>query len=396
MARRMKGEGGITHRADGRWQGTLELGWDSAGNRRRRTVYGKTQREVVVKLAQERRKVAEHGATTTTTTTLAAYLDTWLTDVAAHRVKPSTLRSYAAVVRAQITPRIGRHRLDRLAPQHVRQMGHDIAADHSSSTALKAHAILSKALEDAHREGLVTRNVAAATDRPRRAISTRTALTPADAARILTAVAHDPDAARWGLALLVGMRQGECLGLTWEHVNLDAGTLTVAWQVQRLPYAHGCGGTCGRRFAGDCPDRHVTIPAGFEAHHLDGGLWLTRPKSRAGWRHFPLPGVLAREIDRIPGPRTGLVFTRPDGRPLDPRQDSQRWHDILDKAGIPRAPLHVARHTTASLLKAAGVDDLTIMSIMGHADATTTHGYITQDVSLQSKGLEAVAGLIAK
>lgn len=396
MARRMKGEGGITQRADGRWQGTLELGWGPDGKRRRRTVYGKTQRAVVVALAAERRKVAEHGTTATATTTLGAYLDTWLTDVAAHRVKPSTLRSYAAVVRAQITPRIGRHRLDRLAPQHVRQMGHDIAADHSSSTALKAHAILAKALEDAHREGLVTRNVAKAVDRPRKAVPTREALTPVDAARILTAVARDPDAARWGLALLVGMRQGECLGLTWEHVDLDAGTLTVAWQLQRLPYAHGCGGTCGHRFAGNCPDRHVTIPAGFEAHRLDGGLWLTRPKSRAGWRHFPLPAVLARELDRIPGPRTGLVFTRPDGRPLDPRQDSQRWHDILAAVGIPPAPLHIARHTTASLLKAAGVDDLTIMSIMGHADATTTHGYITQDVSLQSRGLEAVAGLITK
>lgn len=393
MGRRMKGEGGVTQRTDGRWQATLELGWGPDGKRRRRTIYGRTQREAVVKLAAERRALAQHGGLPTGATTLAAWLERWLTDIAGPRVKPTTLRSYRALVASQIAPRIGRHRLDRLAAQHVRQMGADIARERSSSTALKAHAVLSKALEDARREGLVTRNVAEDVDRPRRAVSDREALSVPDAARILATVAHDGDAARWGLALLVGMRQGECLGLTWEHVDLDGGTLTVAWQVQRLPYAHGCSPACGHRFAGDCPHRTTPIPAGFEARHLNGGLWLTRPKSRAGWRRFPLPDILAAELTKIPG-RDGLVFTRADGRPLDPGADSRRWHAILARAGLPPAPLHVARHTTASLLKAAGCDDLTIMSIMGHAEATTTHGYITQDAALQRRGLESVAGLL--
>jgi len=408
-ARRDAGAGSIYQRADGMWVGALTLP-DHDGSRRRKVVSHRTKAGVTTKLRALRAELDRAGDLPTSSPTVAAWMGQWLSRVAAPRLKPRTLATYRGYVERYIVPSIGKVRLDRLTADHVRRL-HAYALDagkdkegnplppRSSTTALQAHRILSKALTDAMREGRVSRNAATLVDAPRKAVSKRGALTADDARRLLVAVAGDPDqAARCAVALLAGLRQGERLGITDDALDLErtittpdgetvpAPVLTVSWQVQRLVWSHGCGERgkdgawpCGKRQAGACPSRHVYIPDDQEAVQVYGGLWMTRPKSRAGWREVPIPPLLHEVLARYRAMRApgdhGLIFTRDDGHPIDPRDDSAAWHRALELAGVPDVPLHSARHTTATLLLELGVPEPVRVAIMGHSSATVTAGY---------------------
>jgi len=398
-ARRQPGDGALYQRKkDGMWVGAVDLGSTPSGKRRRKVVVHSTQAGALEKLREVRRQVGIHGDVPTRSTTLADWLDRWLVDIAAKRVRPRTLDTYRHKVRL-IKEAAGRARLDKLTPAHVRAVHAYIIETKGleSTTALQAHRILAKALKDAEREGLVTRNVATLVDAPRRAVNSRGALTTGQARAVLTAAAEDPFAARWALALLYGERQGEALGLTWECVDLERRTIDLAWQLQRLTWRHGCGASpCGRKRGAECPRRNLGTPPGFEVRPLDGGLCLTRPKSARSRRVIPLLDVMRDLLERRrlatfgqPNPH-GLVWHDDDGRPLDPKGDRDRWYAALERAGAPRVELHAARHTTATLLMEGGVDTKVIQDILGHSDVVTTRNYQHVDTTLTRAALEGL------
>ena len=377
---REKGTGGLFQREqDGMWVARIELPSDGT-RRRRKTIVRKNKADAIKALRDARKELERTGDLTTSSPTIEQWMTQWLDRIAAPRLKPNTLTAYRGSVTRYIIPSIGRVRLDKLTPQHVRQM-HDYAREgRSSTTALQAHRVLAKALTDAEREGRITRNVATLVDAPAKAHAVREALDADQARTLLMSVAGDPHAAAmWSVALLAGLRQGERLGLTRDAIDLDAGIITVSWQLQRLAWQHGCGGACGKKRGGSCPQRHVDIPDGQEAHRIYHGLWHLRPKSRAGWRQVPIAPLL-REIltryldDHKPGDRD-LVFTRGDGHPIDPSDDTAAWDRALRAANLPDVVLHSARHTTATLLHALGADEQTRMQVLGHSSATVTAGY---------------------
>jgi integrase len=275
----------------------------------------------------------------------------------------------------------------------------------STTTAHNAHRVLAAALNDAVREGRVARNVAALVPAPRKAPSGRRGLSWAEAVAILTQ-APERTAARWLAAFIFGARQGELLGLRWEYVNVIDGTAELAWSLQRVQYAHGCDPdrdrqpTCGKKHGDDCPQRRFDLAPGLEHQHLDGNLFLLRPKSRTSQRVMPLPAPLAealklrlRQAEGEPNPH-GLVWTRPDGRPIHPHDDWEEWRDLLRKAGITRRiTLHEARHAAATWMAELGTDERVARDLLGHSDVLMTRSYT--HIS-QSQALAALDGIAAK
>ena len=357
MARRRGGgEGTISKRRDGRWEGRVDLGWEN-GKRKRKSFYGETRAEVAEKLAEGLTAQRRGLPMVNDREQLAPWLDRWLTEFAELRVRRSTFLSYRMIVERHLKPALGRQRLSKLTPEVVlRYMREKRAAGLSARTVQYHHAVLRKALGDAERLGLVTRNVAKLVTPPSPERREVEALSPGQARAILKAVAEDPIAPVVELALMMGARQGEVLGLTWSAVDFDASTITIRQTIARDPEAPN-----GWRLDGVKTSRSrrtLAAPAALmqslRAHHAR----QTEERLRVGqhWRNG--------ECD--------LVFTDEWGGPLGGARVTRRFQELLEEAGLPRMRFHDLRHAAASLMLASGEQVRVVMQRLGHAQVSTT------------------------
>ncbi|WP_197073488.1 tyrosine-type recombinase/integrase [Frigoribacterium sp. MEB024] len=309
------------------------------------------------------------------------WLRYWLVEIAGREVKPRTAANYQSTVRNHLLPQVGQVPLVELSAADVRGVTSAVLDKGlSSTTALHAYRVLAIALAAAHREGHTYRDAAKQVRPPRKTRPDLAVLTAAHARTIIDASRSDRLGSRWAAALLTGARQGELLGLELDRVG---DSLDLSWQLQRLTWTHGCGGRCGWNRGADCPDKRVVAPAGFESRHLTGGLWLTRPKSAAGWRQVPLVGSLRvafearRELAMTEANPHGLMWTASGvtGAPIDPSVDNRAWKISLRGLQVPQARLHDARHAAVTLFYEAGVPEVLAMDIVGHSTTAMTRAY---------------------
>lgn len=386
---RGKGEGGLSRVPEDRsqplkyWQATIELPRRD-GRRRRAYIRSKDKATVIKRQREKQRELEKAGDLETKILTVEAWLTEWFDTIAAHKNRPQTLATYRSLINGKILPVLGRIKLDKLTPADVRRMNHGIVTGGgSSTTAAQVHRILSVALKYAEREGKVARNVAALVDPPRKAVTNLTVLTLDEALDVLAEASTDQQyGSLWAAVLLTGGRQGELLGLEIDRVS---DVLELSWQLQRVPWEHGCNGTCSWKRGTDCPKRKVTAPADHEMRHLTGGLWLSRPKTHAGWRVIPLVDPLRSIIaDHLaatadqPNPH-GLVWHKPDGQPVDPREANHWWHALLTRADVPQIRFHDGRHTAVDLLLLAGVPLDVVKEIVGHSSRAMTEAYKSRE-----------------
>jgi integrase len=316
---------------------------------------------------------------------VAQWLETWLTTVASRRVRRSTLDStYAPKVCNRIIPGLGRHRLDRLTPEHLERFYIKLDAEGlAPATVLQIHRILSRALKVAVQRGYISRNVATLVDAPSAQPREIQPLTLDEAQRMVRLATGQRNGTRWSVALALGLRQGEALGLRWRYVNFEAAALTVRWQLQRLAWQHGCADphTCSlKRHHGNCP-ADCTAHARTCPQRTGGGLVLTELKTAKSHRAIAFPAALvqalkaeraAQLVERMAaGSRWhdgDFVWCQANGRPIGEHADWDGWKALLKAAKVRDARLHDARPTVATLLLAQGVDQRVVMEILGHAD----------------------------
>ncbi|MGH8996284.1 MAG: tyrosine-type recombinase/integrase, partial [Acidimicrobiales bacterium] len=158
--RRGRGEGGIRKRADGRWEGTIDLDW-SNGKRQRKFVYGRTRAEVASQISSEQQRLATGLAPTDGRRTTGQFLQWWAAAVLPGTVSRSSEETYRRVLRLYVVPAVGRILLAKLAPADVTEMmramgvGRGAARPLGAQTRNQARKVLSKALRRAEQEGLV-------------------------------------------------------------------------------------------------------------------------------------------------------------------------------------------------------------------------------------------------
>lgn len=369
-------------------------------------------------------------------TTVATWLREWLINQEEVRgLRDGTLVDYRRHVESYWIPAIGHIKLTDLRPQHVTNALRAIRIDRdkaikaakalkqqyaaeavnadekrkaaglkrpvkpkkvivprpfSASTALRVHSTLRSALNAAVRAQEIPRNVATLAELPRETRRRVKPWTPEQLGGWLDAIAGERLYPLFHLAAYTGMRRGELCGLSWDDIDLDAGQVTIAWQITDLGYrkaraAEKDGNRIPYRVrpkTADGEDRTIDIDAGTIA-------------VLKAWR---LQQVKERlKLGRAYRDRDNLVFTREDGLPLDPQLAYTTFKRLIRRHELPEVPLHHLRHGAASIQIEAGIDIAVISKRLGHSRislTSDTYGHLIGTVGRTAA--EAAAAVVPR
>lgn len=396
-AKRPDGASSIYFGKDGYWHGRVTVGVCDDGKPDRRHVSSKVSEAEVIKKVRALEKQRDEGKVRKPGRpwTVKAWLLHWVEEIAKPSVRENTYAGYEVAVRVHLIPGVGAHRLDKLEPEHLERFYTKMQVNGSrAATAHQVHRTMRTALNHALRRGHVTRNVATLAVPPRIEEEEVEPYDIEEVQRLLSEAAKLRNSARWSIALALGLRQGEALGLRWSDVDLQNGILRVRKNRLRPKYLHGCGGDCGR-MPGYCKQR------------LRKNEDTANTKSRAGRRVIGVPGELVRllELHRKEQDRerrlaaqewreTGFVFTSPVGEPLVPSTDYDAWKQLLADAKVRDGRLHDARHTAATVLLILGVPERVVMQIMGWSSTAMAARYQHVTGGILADVAQRVGGLI--
>ena len=348
-----RGRGGIS-KVKGRDLYVARYTVETETGPKRKAVYGKDYEETERLLNQaladrDKGLVFDAGAMT-----VAEYMNRWLVDCAKGRVAHRTYDGYEQRLKDHINPGLGRVKLAKLSPANVQAFYNaKLTSGLAPGTVRAIYAVLHGALDQAVKWNLIPRNPAASVDPPKLRQEEMTVLDADQARRFLNAAKGDRWECQYVLALSCGIRRGELMGLKWSDIDLDARTLRINRQLQRM--------------------------------RDGGGLYFTQPKN-ASRRTINLPETAInalgshrmRQLEEQlwAGPNwqeNELVFSTIKGTPVDAQNVTARsYKNILKKAGVPHMPFHSLRHSCATLLLAKGVHPTYVQKLLGHQSIRLT------------------------
>lgn len=359
---RGKGEGSIYKRADGRWVGSVALEPGADGKRRRSTVYGKTRREVQAKLDQTRQAVGQgrepvaHGARVT----VGELLDEWLDAIQkpTSRLRELTQGQYVVAANTRVRPQLGRLPVVRLNDDRLTEWQDELlAANYAPRSVLKARIVINAVILLARRRKLLHANPLELVEPPQTQKPKKRAISGEEAGRFLRALRGHPLEMMIMAMLLTGARRGEQLGWAWSDIDLDAATVRMRQQVQRLP------ARTGRR-----------------------SLAIVETKTEASERVMPLPSLLVERLRAYQveharrWPDVDLVFPSSRGTPMDPRRFNRAFKELIEQAGLAPLTPHELRHSVSTVLLNLGVPAVVVGQLLGHADPSVTLRWYSHEI----------------
>jgi integrase len=348
--------GTITETKPGTWRLRAVVGYRPDGQPRQasKTVYG-TRRVAQTELAKFVAQAESNEAPMVGAMTLGAYLEQWMEHVRAHR-QPDTTRNYAVKCR-RFTAELGKVRLDKLRAHELDKLYRRWLAEGMSPTTVRtSHAVLSAALGQAVKWGLVSRSIAPLVTLPT-VEQRRMAVPDADTVRLLIKESEESDpvlSAAIMLAALTGCRRGELLGLRWSDVDRDRMVLHVERSVKREE--------TGRTLRIGPTKTHQNRRVSLDPVTL--AVIDTHRERAEGWA---LDAVVAIDPD-------GYLLTEdPTGRtPMAPDTLTHRFSRLSAQLGLQGLRFHDLRHSVATNLLAAGYDLAIVAGRLGHRDPTIT------------------------
>ncbi|MCX4665900.1 site-specific integrase [Streptomyces sp. NBC_01381] len=373
------GEGSIYVRQDGRWTGSAYV-LTSDGTYKRRYVYGNSWDEAHEKITRLKADSQSGVPVSVMKQTVSEYLTYWLENVSRPKVRRGTWVNYESLTRNYILPDLGTKKVARLAARDIRAFllrtsrtcqccaqGKDKARPESKRRCCALNkccakypsdrtvrfllVLLRAALQHAVNEDDLPRNVARNVELSMGTQREIEPLSVQEGRKLLAASRGDRLWAAYELAVRLGLRRGEILGLSWQDVDLVEGVVHIRKSLQRVK----------------------------------GELSLSATKTRRSTRRVALPGECVTALrarraqqraDRLAaGTRwtaSDLVFTTRYGTPVEPRNLNRAFEALSNRANIRQVRFHDLRHTCASLLHEQGADARTIMEVLGHSSIRVT------------------------
>jgi integrase len=354
-------KGNISKRGKHSWRLKFDLGRNPAGQRNiQYHTFRGTRDEAEAKLRElmvsvDRSEYVE-PAKTTVAEFLRARVDQW---EAAGDISARTAERYRQLVENQIVPHLGNKPIQKLLPLDLEAWHTTLrnsgrvrgAGGVAARTIGHAHRVLSKALGDAAKNDIITRNVAKAEPAPK--IAAADVVIVRDVPGLIDKLQGSRLRVPAMLALFTGMRLGEVLALRWNCADLDRKVVLVREALEQT-----------------------------KAH----GIRFKAPKSKAGRRDITLPDIvvgilrehrkatleLRMQLGAGRLPDDAPLFATIDGKPLSPIAVSGDWRRFAESIDMPEITFHALRHTHASQLIDAGVDVVTVSRRLGHANPNIT------------------------
>nr|HET6903255.1 site-specific integrase [Ktedonobacteraceae bacterium] len=349
MAKRGNGAGSIYRRkSDGKWVGSITL-----EDGKRKVFYGKTQKEVQDKVNEALYEQQRGTLASGPNVTVQEYLESWLEDTHKPTVRLSTYLNYRKLLKNYLVPGLGKIKLQKLTPQQVQAFySKKINEGLSPKTVTNVHGVLHKALDNAVKWNMLSRNVCDAVTPPRVPRKELNYLTKEQAHTLLKEVKAHKLEALLTLAITTGMRRGELLALRWQDIDFENGSIQVKRAVSYMK---------------------------------EYGYVESEPKTARSRREIMLPAFVVdilvqhREHQKEQRRTIGvdwldknLVFTNATGDFYSPSTMLKVFKRFLISIGLPHMRFHDVRHSAATILLTMKVHPKVVQEILGHSQITTT------------------------
>ena len=361
----------------------ITLGRKANGQLKKKYIYGQTFKEVSAKLKEALAEQQRGQLVESSRITVAEWLNHWVNNCVKGSIRLTTWESYETMARVHIIPSLGRLRLQKLTTGQIQcfladRLEHG-RADGKGGLSPKStrylHFILHAAINQAVKEGIVPRNVAADVVLPALDARKVKPLTGEEIHRLLAANRNHRLYPALLLELGTGIRRGELLALKWENTDLVNGTITIVESLVRT--------------------RH--------------GAKVQEPKTKTSRRVIHLPGEVVKELKSYRKSwlenkmalgekynNTDIMFSQVNGKPLDPRNFQRTFSEVwLKQANLQKIRFHDLRHTHASQLLALNVHAKIVQERLGHNDIRTTLDTYSHLIpGLQKEAAEKIDSLL--
>lgn len=365
--RNAQGGGTIRQRPDGRWEARYTVGRDpGTGKQVQRSVYGATQKEVRQKLSKIVTTVDDGTYKEPCRMTLGQWLDIWTTDYLP-AVKPDTAKVYKCNIKNHIKPVLGSIKLETVSTHTIQHFINGLKL--SPASVQLAYKVLHQALQMAVKLKYISHNPSDDCILPKKNQKEITPLDDEQIASFLKAISGSKYEALLMVDLFTGLRQSELLGLTWDCVDFEKGSILVSKQLTRTEF------------------------------RAEAGMFMTT-KSGKSRRITPAPTVMKMLRDQRRSQtemrlKAGelwdnpheLVFTNGFGGPLRQGSVQDGFKEIARSIGMPNMRFHDLRHSYAVAALRAGNDVKSVQESLGHFSAAFTldvYGHVTEQMRRES------------
>ena len=353
------------------YEARYSVGFDpGTGKQVQRSITGKTQKEVAQKLKEVTVSIDQGTYIAPSKMTVGEWLDIWEKEYLGS-VKPRTVDSYQATIRKHLKPNLGATKLEELAPHMVQAFYNRLTTGNdplSAKTVKNIHGVLHKALQQAVANGYIRTNPTSACVLPRIVKKEIMPMDETQIAEFLKAIKGHRYEAIFTTTLFSGTRLSEIIGLQWDCVDLDKGTITIKHQLQKV---RGSNGDYASVPTKNSKSRTITVAPYVVA--------VLKSVKRRQLENKLLHGACWED--------TGFVFTDDLGRHLKHQTVYLAFKDVVKSIGCPEIRFHDLRHSYAVVSIKAGDPIKTVQENLGHATAAFTldvYSHVTDQMKQES------------
>jgi len=374
MGKRGNGEGSISRRPDGRWQGCVSLGRNDSGKLRRQYFYGKTRKEVADKINEAIKRLRQNSLIyRNDNPTVGMWIHEWLWSYKRSSVKPKTFDQYETLARIHLVPEIGEIKLVDLTTDHVQRVINRMNNEGLSRRTIElVKVVLHAALKQAQRNKLVYENVCDNVVLPRKENTEIRVLDMEEQSQLIAALEENYVGRGLLLALYTGMRRGEVLALEWEDYDIEKGTISVSKSLVRA---------------------RTYSKTGNKTELVVG-----TPKTEKSKRVIPLVDkavqllekhrICQKEYSELVGSfyeDHGLIFSSSSGGYMDPGNFNRKLNKVTKELGMKSLSPHVLRHSFATRGLEVEVSLKAMQELLGHSSITVTGNIYTHLLEKQKR-----------